>query len=404
MARASERASAEAAAQRVRDLEEQLARERADHEAAIERLGDRFKVLADEALSGVVSGFREGQEQLHRERQEALDEKIEPLGSLLREYQERVRELEQRREKDLNEVARAAERLSAAQASVLDETRRLNTILGRASHRGRWGEVQLERILEHAGMMRHVDFDAQRSIRVSDESRARPDVVVRLPRGASIAIDAKVPYDAFDRAMSAEDESSRESSIGEFAAALRAHVVELRRRSYHEALGSSPSFTVCFVPSDYLLSVAFEADASLFESSLESNVLIAGPTSLLALLWSAQLGWSQFEAAENIEEIQRLAERLVERTATLYDHVGRLGRSLESSARHYNGLVGSMESSLLATVREIQRHGVRTQRELDGAAPALEALREPDARRWPTRADEGILEAEVVDEAPSALA
>ena len=394
---AATQAELTASRQRAGDLESQLERERAEHQAAIAQLGDRFKVLADEALNGVVTSFRQSQEEVFKQREVALDERLNPLDVMLRDYQNRVRELDEARQKGLLEVQHATERLTEAQVKVMDETQKLNTILGRSSHRGRWGEIQLQRILEYSGMQKHIDFDPQFTVKGDGDLKQRPDVVVNLPHGASIAIDSKVPYEAFDRAMAATDDAVREAALTEYAGALRSHIGDLKKKSYSDALAVSPNFVVCFVPSDYLLSAAFEADHTLLEGALESKVLVAGPTTLLGLLWAAYLGWSQFDAAENTEEIRRLSETLVERTSVFYNHLGRLGASIENSTKSYNQLVGSLEDRLLVTVREIQRHGVKQQRELAAVDPVPGVPRVLDPRRWPEgAADEGVIDAEVV--------
>jgi DNA recombination protein RmuC len=247
-------------------------------------------------------------------------------------------------------------------------------------------------------MTKHVDFDPQFSIKGPGDSRLRPDVVVHLPHGADIAIDSKVPYDSFDRAMATDNETDRETALKEYATAVRQHIQDLKRKEYWSALQTAPTFVVCFVPSDHLLSAAFDADSELLVDALKAHVLIAGPTTLLGLLWSTWLGWSQFEAAENIVEITTLAERLVDRTATLFNHVDKLGTSINNSAKNYSTLVGSLESSLLVTVREMQRKGIRPQPELGTFDITPESTRPLDPQRWPVPADDHLtIEAKIID-------
>jgi DNA recombination protein RmuC len=393
----ADRASLEAARQRVGDLEGTLERERADHERAIEQLSDRFKVLADEALAGVVASFRQGQEDLYKAREAALDERLGPLDRQLEEYQRDVRELDAAREKALADVRGATMRLAEAQGQVLAETTKLNTILGRAGHRGRWGEVQLQRILEISGMKEHVDFKAQATVVDADGERQRPDVVVELPQGGLIAIDSKVPYDAFDRAMSASDEESRDAALGEYAAAVRSRINELKKKSYSASLARSPEYVVCFVPSDYLISVAFETDRTLLTDALESRVLVAGPTMLMGLLWSTYIGWSQFDTVANIEKIQELAERIVDRTGVLYGHLAKLGRNIDQSTRSYNALVGSMERQLLVTVRDVQSHGVKATVEIADVESITEFPRSLERAKWPGDVDEDVIDVEAIE-------
>ncbi len=385
-----------AADERARDLQATIERERLQHEQALAALTDRFRSLADDTLKAVVQQFHEGQVQVLEQREAKLDERLTPLNDLLKQYNAKVEALELNREKSFADVNAVATQLLQAQAAVTDETRKLNTILGRSATRGRWGEIQLQRILEIAGMTKYVDFYPQETVTSGSDSRQRPDVVLRLPQGAEIAIDSKVPFDAFDRAMSTDNDPDREAALREYAAAMRQHVVDLSRKGYWEALKVSPSFTVCFVPSDHLLSAAYDADATLLEFALKSQVLIAGPTTLLGLLWSTWLGWSQFEAVENIEEIKELAVRLVDRTATLYGHVNRLGTSMTSSVKAYNDLVGSLESSLLVTVRDIQRKGVRGQKEITAGEQVKNFPRPLEAGRWPLPEPEEPLSVDAV--------
>jgi DNA recombination protein RmuC len=393
----SARSSAEA---RANDLNNTIERERENHAATLAALSDRFKVMADEALKSVVDQFQAGQVQVLEQREAKLDERLVPLSDLLREYKDKVEQLETNRATGFVNVQNAATQLLDAQHKVLDEARKLNTILGRSSARGRWGEIQLMRILEIANMTKYVDFDPQMTIKAQSEARQRPDVVVRLPHGAQIAIDAKVPYDAFDRAMASENEVEREAALKEYALSMRQHIQELKKRSYWDALAVSPSFVVCFVPSDNLLSAAFDADPTMLDDALNAHVLVAGPTTLLGLLWATWLGWGQFEAAENIEEISNLAVRIVERTATLFEHTGKLGKSLNSSTQHFNNMVGSMESSLLVTVRDMQRKGIKASKSVEEIESLPQLTRPLDASRWllPGEAEIDALDAQIVEQ------
>ncbi len=384
---------------RASDLSETIEREREHHAAALASLSDRFKVVAGETLESVVAQFQAGQLQVLDQREAKLDERLTPLSDLLREYKLKVEQLETNRETGFVNVQNIAAQLLEAQGKVIDEANKLNTILGRSSARGQWGEIQLVRILELANMTKYVDFDPQLTIKAQGDSRQRPDVVVHLPRGAQIAIDSKVPYDAFDRAMSTDVPAEREAALKEYARSMQQHIGELKKRSYWESLVVSPAFVICFVPSDHLLAAAFDADHTMLEEAMKSGVLVAGPTTLLGLLWATYLGWNQFEAAENIEEISTLAIRLVERTATLFEHSSKLGKSIDQSTQYFNKLVGSMESSLLVTVREMQRKGVKSSKAVEEVALLPQFTNPPNASRWLLPADPEIetLDAQLVE-------
>jgi DNA recombination protein RmuC len=388
------RATAEA---RAVELQGTIDRERDEHRVAIDNLSDRFKVLASETLEGVVKQFNDGQVQAIAQREAKLDERLDPLQTLLREYKGKVDELETKRETGFVNVQNVATQLLAAQRGVTDETKKLNTILGRSSVRGRWGEIQLEKILEISGMSKYVDFEPQFTVKAAGDTKLRPDVVVHLPHGADIAIDAKVPYDKYDAAMATDNDADRELALKEYATSVRQHVQDLKRKEYWNALKTAPQFVICFLPSDHLLSAAFDADAALLEDALRSHVLVAGPTTLLGLLWATWLGWSQFEASENIDAITELAERLVDRTATLFNHVDKLGNAINASAKHYNATVGSLEGSLLVTVREMQRQGVRPQTAVPDLDLSAESARPLDPPRWPVAENDHLtVEARIV--------
>ncbi len=395
LATARERAASADA--RIADLTATIARERQDHSVAIEQLGERFKVLAGDALGGVADQFGKNQSEFFELRERQLNERLEPLRELLGAYQARVEKLEAERAKGFTDVEEAARKLADAQALSLEETRKLNTILGRASTRGRWGEIQLERILEQAQMQAHIDFTTQSTVSDGD-SRSRPDVIVKLPKGAVIVIDAKTPYDAFDRAMEATNDTDRELAMKEFAASMRSHVNELKRRDYTKSVAVTPEMTVCFVPSDYLLSAAFSADPALLDDALGSRVLIAGPTSLLGLLLAVALGWSHFEAANSMAEITELASKLIDRTATVYEHVQKLGGHLEKSAKSYNAMIGSMERNFISTARRLQEKGIRAQKSLEEPEELDLSLSPPNSERWGVaQLGPPVLDAEIIE-------
>lgn len=354
---------------RAKDLQATIDRERTTHVAAIENLKDAFRVLSSETLESVVKSFNDGQQHALEQREQKLDERMTPLQDLITQYKEKVELLEQHREVGFNKVEDAARRLSEQQLDMMQETKKLNTILGRSADRGQWGEVQLERILEYAGMMKHVDFDPQLTMKTQNDRDQRPDVVVHLPHGANIAIDSKVPLDAFERSLSASTSEEREAALVDHAAKVRGHIQSLTKKSYASSLENSPAFVVCFVPSDQLLAAAFEADSGLLQDALRSRVLVAGPTTLLGLLWSVWLGWSQFEQVENMDEIYQLASRIAEQTGVLYGHVDSLGKGITNSVKHYNAMVGSMETRLLSTVQKMQEKGLHSVKPVAAVEP-----------------------------------
>jgi DNA recombination protein RmuC len=369
--------------ERITDLQETLRRERDEHEKSVAQQTDRFKVVANEALEGVISRYGSSQVEALEQREAKLDERLQPLRDVLHEYKTKVEELEQKRNDGYSAVEVAAKNLFDAQQSSLEETRKLTTILGRSADRGRWGEIQLERIFELSHMTKHVDYDTQTGVSSASGKSLRPDAIVRLPNKGNIAVDSKVPFDAFERAMATNDSVLRDQELSAFARDVKGHVKSLKEKAYWQAISPSPEFVVCFVPSDHLLSAAFNSDNSLLEFALESRVLIAGPTTLMALLSTIAVGWSQASTIENIHDIEELATRLVDRTATLFSHTTKLGKSIDAVASAFNSVVGSLEQNLLVTMREIQNKGVKGEKTI-GTVGDVTAFTRPLVRdRWP---------------------
>ncbi|PYG00859.1 DNA recombination protein RmuC [Georgenia satyanarayanai] len=287
---------------------------------------------------------------------------LAPVRATLAQVGEHVAELERERTEQYTVLA---ERLHAAQRSDAElraTTASLAGALRSGTTRGQWGEVQLRRVLEASGMLRHVDFLEQATVASLPGARAgagagRPDVVVRLPEEKYLVIDAKVPFDAYleASAITAVDDPEaadrRARLLAAHARALRGHVDALASRRYHEQLAGSPELVVMFVPSEGLLSAALEADPALLEHALRQGVAPTSPSSLLALLRTTATIWSSASVTEDAKRLLELGRTLYERLGTVAGHVGQLGRTLESAVQHYNKVVGSVESRLLVTAR-----------------------------------------------------
>lgn len=293
-----------------------------------------------------------------------------PVQAGLSRMDEQVALLERER---IEQFSALSEQLNAARAGH-EELRRTTASLASAlrssSARGQWGEVELQRVLEAAGMLRHVDFTAQRAI----SERARPDVVVHLPGGRTIPIDAKVPFDAYLKACGieqtdAESAARRADLLATHARTLRGHVDELARRGYHDQMDGA-DLTVLFLPSEGLLAAALDADPGLLEHALRRGISLASPATLLALMRAVAAVWAHQEVTEQARELLRLGRTLYERLGVVAGHLGTLGRSLRSSVTAYNKAVASMETRLLVTAREFEALGaeVPTVAEIDGDA------------------------------------
>ena len=329
-------------------------RERLDHDRAMADSESQFESLSRRVLAQTVEAFNQSQVDIQRERDARLDTTLQPLREALDAYQRNLSTFDKEHVGALAAVRQSATELLESQLRTQAETQRLNQLLGRSSQRGHWGEVQLANVLRASGLAEGLDFEMQVSA-VSDAGRMRrPDCVVTLPNGR-VAIDAKFPFDRFEEAVSAAEPEIREALYREHAQALRGHVKTLREKSYWEVVGPSPEFVVCFVPSDAAVTAAFSVDAELHAYATRERVLIAGPTNLLALLWSVQMVLRQHEVAVNAEEILRVAETIYDRIRVVAGPIESVGKALNDATRAYNKMISSVESRLIPAARSMRR-------------------------------------------------
>jgi DNA recombination protein RmuC len=359
---------------------EMLARERGEHDSAIQNMERTFENMSNRVLAQTVEQFNQSQEQVLKERDSKLDLTLKPLETLLDEYKKNLADFNKEHAGALFDVKTRATELLAAQQKTHDETRRLNQLLGRGDQRGHWGEVQLSNVMEASGLRRNIDYDLQVT-GLNDSGRSlRPDCVVKMPNGASIAIDAKFPFDAFEAALATDDVEQRRVKYLEHAAALRSHVKTLRDKSYWEVITPAPEFVVCFVPSDFAITAAFDADPELHAFAAKERVLIVGPTNLLSLLWSVAMVLRQHDATLNAEQILKIAESMVDRIRLVAEPIVKMGRSLEDTVDSYNKMVKSVESRLIPAARSMRGMGgaqrAKPLPELDSVNEAIGKLNE----------------------------
>ncbi|MGA7833937.1 MAG: DNA recombination protein RmuC [Acidimicrobiales bacterium] len=330
---------------------------RAEHEAALANLGPVFESLSSRVLQQTVAQFNQSQEAVLKERETTLDRTLKPLADLLDEYKRNLVEFDKQHVGALGEVKGRAEELLAEQRRTQVETRRLNQLLGRADHRGRWGEVQLANVLEASGLRQHIDYELQVSSSSESGRAQRPDCVVNMPNGSRIAIDAKFPFDAFEESLATDDAEQRKALEAKHAKDLLAHVKTLRDKAYWEAIAPAPEFVACFVPSDVAVSVAFDANPDLLKNAAKDRVVIVGPTNLLSMLWSVAMVVRQQQLAMNAEEIYKVAETIFERIRYVAEPVARMGKALDTQVKEYNAMVSSFESRLIVSARNLQKLG-----------------------------------------------
>jgi DNA recombination protein RmuC len=291
--------------------------------------------------------------------QTKLDVYVGPLRESLGKVETQVSALESARKEAYGSLTEAVRSLREDQLRLRGETTNLVTAL-RAPHvRGRWGEIQLRRVVELAGMVQHCDFVEQQTTADGEGRLLRPDVIVRLPGGKQIVIDSKAPLAAYLDAFATDlGDEERRARFTEHARHVREHILKLGQKGYWRQIESTPEFVVMFLPDESFLRVALEHDASLMELALDNNVILASPTNLIGLLKAVHYGWQQETIAESARQISDLGRELYKRLATMGAHVSKLGRSLDAAVRSFNETVGSLERQVLPQARRFEQHGI----------------------------------------------
>jgi DNA recombination protein RmuC len=294
--------------------------------------------------------------------------KLEPLEKLLERFDEHVRELERRREGAYGALTTEVKALRSGQEQLRTETAGLVRALRAPATRGRWGEMQLKRALEMAGMLEHCDFVEQPTA-AGENGLLRPDVVVRLAGGKNIVIDSKVPLEALLDAMQTEDDGLRETRMDDFVRHVREHMAKLSAKAYWQQFAPSPEFVVMFLASESFYRCAIEREPILLEQGPNSRVIIASPTTLISLLLAAASGWREETLAESARQVSRLGQELYERLATMGGHLTKLGGRLDKAVDAYNETVGSLESRVLPAARRFPQLGVPAKEEIPNLSP-----------------------------------
>jgi DNA recombination protein RmuC len=302
-------------------------------------------------------------------RAEELKGLVGPVHEKLGRVEGELARLERERRDAHVQLAEMMRTLSAGTDTLRKETGELVSALKRPETRGSWGEIQLRRVLELAGMVAHCDFVEQHTIHTAD-GPLRPDVLVHLPAGKLIVIDSKVPLDAYLAALEAPEEDAREQ-LARHARHTREHIARLASKGYHQQFDCTPELVVMFVPSDGIYQAALAEDPALIEVGVSQHVLMATPTTLIGLLRAVHYGWRQEQIAESARDIAESARELHRRLGTFADHFAKLGRQLDSAVSAYNRAVGSFDSKVVRQVRSIERAGVAGEREI-AAPPAIE--------------------------------
>jgi DNA recombination protein RmuC len=362
--------------ERVRNDEQRIS----EFQALQERFSETFKALSSDALksnnmsflelaSQSLQKYQEGARTDLEKRQLAIDLLVKPIQDNLERVDKSIGELEKNRLSSFAALDQHLKSLTSTQHSLIDQTSNLVKALRTPNTRGRWGEIQLKRVVEMSGMIEHCDFYQQESF-AEDEKRFRPDMTIRLAGGKSIVVDSKAPLQAYLEAIEAKDENTKSVALANHARQIRSHITQLGQKKYWDKLEQSPEFVILFLPGENFFSAALEVDPQLIEYGVEQKVIVATPTTLIALLRAISYGWRQEQLEKNAREISALGKELYERLMTFSQHFGDIKKGLEKSVESYNKAVSSLESRVMVSARRFKELDAGNQAQL----PEIEAI------------------------------
>jgi DNA recombination protein RmuC len=358
---------------------------------AKEALTAQFHEVGAKLLSDAQKQFLERADARFNQASEKSDAQLkallQPVEATLKRYEEGLTKVEKERVGSYEALREAVTLLHAGHSQVRDETARLvNALRSSPKARGRWGEQSLKNVLEQAGLSPYADFQTEVSVN-TDDGRLRPDVIVRLPGGRKLIIDAKCSLNAFLDASEETDETARIAHLKKHAASIRNHAQQLGSKNYWEQFGDAADYVILYIPGEHFLTAALEQDDRLWEWSFERRVLLATPTNLVAIARTVASVWRQERLAEEAAEIARLGKELHSRLATMGGHVARLGRNLELATGAYNAFVGSLETQVLTQARRFEALEVSSGAKEIEAMPVVEAAPRPLTKLFTAKED-----------------
>lgn len=334
-------------------------------EEAKTNLQDSFKALSSEALSknnesflnlakATLEKYQEGAKGDLEKRQQAINKSVEPVGEALKLFNERVSKIEERRTETDAGLREKLKQLAQSQIQLSRTTSSLVQALRAPQVRGQWGELQLRRTVEIAGMINYCDFEEQSTVETEAGQRQRPDMLIRLPNERRVVVDSKVPLAAYLDALESDDPDVQTQGMQSHARHLREHIKGLSAKSYWAQFDDTPEFVVLFIPNEAIFSAALEQDPSLIELGVSNKVILATPTTLIALLKAIAYGWQQEAIAREAKQISALGKEFYDRIGVVVGYLSKLGKNLDQTVDQYNKTIGSVETRLLSTARKFQ--------------------------------------------------